>query len=202
MTRLALLLLAALALPAALAAPVYDQLHNGSFEKYSQGQNSQGVPTALFDSWTLEVGVANASSLATDGHVSAELRALPNQLGGHYSILAQTIPQSSTDAPIVPGAFYDLSFDALGSYHGGKGVGHANVMWIGSRGEVLRVDTIDVPEGTAFASYSAHLQAPIDPVQGDAATSATIRFRVDGFSSDTDVDLWVDNAHFGLGTPA
>lgn len=72
---------------------------------------------------------------------------------------------------------------------------------IGGLPRELRVDTIPVPETTTFTSYAAHLQAPIDPVTGDAATSATIRFYVDGISSDVDVNLFVDNAHFGLGTP-
>lgn len=40
-----------------------------------------------------------------------------------------------------------------------------------------------------------------DPSFPDAALSVVLRFRVDGFSSDNDVNLWVDNAHFGLGQP-
>jgi len=195
-------ILAIALVPAATAATLNDQLKDGGFESWSVGVNPQGSPTQIPAGWSVEVGSVVASTLRTEGNLSAQLRAMPNGLGGHYSILAQTIPQSSTDLPIVPGAFYDLSFDAFGAYHGGKGFGNASVTWTGALGHKLRVDTIVIPEGTAFASYTAHLQAPIDPIAGDAATSATVRFYVDGTSSDTDVNLFVDNAHFGLGTPA
>lgn len=201
-TPFALLALGLLVAPAALASPFHDQLKNGSFESGSTGVNGLGVSTYVPDHWAVEVGTVQASALATDGNVSAQLRALPNELGGHFSVLAQTIPETSTDAPIVPGAWYDLSFEAQGLYHGGKGHGNATVTWTGALGHTLRVDTVVVPEGAGFRTYTAHLQAPIDPIAGDAATSATVRFLVDGQSSDTDVNLWVDNAHFGPGSPA
>lgn len=201
--KLSLVLVAALLLAApALASPVYDQLRSGSFESWSAGINGLGQPTAVPENWTVEIGTVQPSALATDGSSSAQLRALPDTLGGHTSVLAQTIPQSSTDAPIVPGAWYDLSFDAQGLYHGGKGTGQATVTWTGALGHVLRVDTLAVPEGAGFQTYTAHLQAPVDALVGDAATSATIRFTVVGQSSDTDVNLWVDDAHFGPGSPA
>ena len=179
--------LALLVTPLGLAAPLYDQLQNGSFE--------EGL-----DAWTVEVGDVVLSTAASDGNFSAQLRAKPNELGGHYSILAQTIPQSQTDVPIVPGAYYDLSFDAKATYND-KGVGRANVTWTGINGAVLRVDVFNVTASAEFVSYSARLQAPIDPLAPDAAIGATLRFRVDGQSSDQGVNLWVDNAEFGIGTP-
>ncbi|HUR68704.1 MAG TPA: hypothetical protein VM370_05610 [Candidatus Thermoplasmatota archaeon] len=177
--------------PVAFAAPLLNQVQNGTLESWS----SPWSP----DAWTVEIGNVTKSTTAAEGNFSAQLRAKPNALGGHYSILAQTIPQSGTDLPIVPGAFYDLSFDAMGIYSG-KGVGRANVTWTGPNG-VLRIDVIDIPETTTFASHTAHLQAPIDALTANAATSATLRFRVDGQSSDQGVNLWVDNVKFGLGSP-
>lgn len=187
----ALTVLAALLAPTTLAAPLHDQLQNGGLEEWDTAY----APTA----WTVEVGNVTRSVDATEGNYSAQLRAKPNELGGHYSILAQTIPQSDTDLGIVPGVYYDLSFDAKGVYND-KGVGRANVTWTGINGAVLRVDSFDIPEGT-WSSYATQLQAPIDPLAPDAAISATIRFRVDGQSSDQGVNLWVDNMEFGLGLP-
>lgn len=181
-----------LVLPAILAAPLHDQLENGSFESW----DGLYAPTA----WTIEVGNVTRSTAASEGNFSTQLRAKPNHLGGHYSILAQTIPQGDTDLRIVPGAFYDLSFDAKATYND-KGEGRANVTWIGLNAAVLRIDAFDIAESATFASYTARLQAPIDPLAPDAAVSATLRFRVDGQSSDQGVNLWVDNAQFGLGSP-
>lgn len=193
-TLLALAVAALAVTPFALAAPLNDQLRNGSFEEWAPNANAPA-------NWTLEQGTVSASASATDGAVSAQLRAKPNSVGGHYSILAQSIPQSSNDLPILPGLWYDLSFDAKAEYKDVKGVGRANVTWIGALGNTLRVDSVDVLQNATFATYTRHLQAPIDPSFPDAALSVVLRFRVDGFSSDNDVNLWVDNAHFGLGQP-
>lgn len=183
----------ALLAPVAFAAPVYEQTQNRSFEDWS----TETAP----DAWTLEVGEVLQSSFATDGESAVQLRAKPNEVGGHFSILSQTYPQSESDLPIVPGAFYELSFDAAGVYSG-KGNGNATVTWIGALGNVLRVDTVVVPEATEYASFTARLQAPVDVFVGDAATSAVLRFLVDGKSSDSGVNLWVDNVQFGIGSPA
>jgi hypothetical protein len=195
------LALGSLLLPLGLSAPLVQQLKDGSFESWSQGTDGYGMPTMVPANWTVEIGQVAPSPLATSGNDSAELRALPNEVGGHFSQIAQTVPSTKTDLPIVPGAYYDFSFDALGSYQG-KGLGNASVTWTGALGHTLRVDTIDIAQSTGFVSYSVHLQAPIDPLTGDAATSATIRFYVDGQSSDVGVNLLVDNAQFGPSAPA
>ncbi len=187
--------LALLALPLstgpASGEPLADQLRSGGFEEWT----SAGVPA----NWTLEIGNVYRSAIATEGASSAQLRAKPNLDGTHFSILAQTIPQSDTDAPIVPGAWYELAYDASGSY-AGKGYGRASVTWTGAFGHVLRVDVVDVPEGS-FQAFAPRFQAPIDPVVSDAATVATIRFLVDGQSSDDKVNLWIDHARFGPAPP-
>lgn len=188
-----LIVAAALLAPVAFAAPIYEQTQNRSFEDWE-------VATAP-DAWTLEVGELTRSAFATDGEWAVQLRAKPNEVGGHFSQLAQTFPQSETDLPIVPGAFYEFSFDAAGIYSG-KGNGNATVTWIGALGHVLRVDTVIVPEATGYESFTARLQAPVDVLVGDAATSAVLRFLVDGQSSDNSVNLWVDDVQFGLGSPA
>jgi hypothetical protein len=190
---------AALLMPAALASPLLNQVRNGSFEDWDAG----AVPV----SWTLEIGTISPSPLSTDGATSVQLRAKPNEVGNHLSIIAQAIPQNfppagTEDLPIVPGLFYELSFDAAGVYSG-KGSGMATVTWAGALGHVLRVDTVVVPDEpeAVFHGYSAHLQAPVDATLPDAATSATVRFVVDGQSSDEKVNLWVDKVQFGLSTP-
>lgn len=190
---LPLAIVLALLAPAALASPVLDQLRNGDLESWSAPYAPEG--------WTVVVGNVTRSAFATEGGFSAQLRAKPNELGGHFSVMRQAIPQSGTDLPIMPGAFYDLSFDAAGVYNG-KGNGHATITWLGVTGKVLRVDTIVVPDGVGYASYTARLQAPIDVLGGDAATSALVAFVVDGQSSDSGVNLWVDDVAFGPGSPA
>lgn len=176
----------------ALAAPVKDEIRNGSFERWTLG-----VP----DAWTLEVGTVEPSSFTTENATAVQLRAKPNLLGGHLSVLAQTVPHGDLDTVLVPGAYYELSFDAAGIYSG-KGNGRATVTWTGALGNVLRVDAIEIPDSTEYAHFDARLQAPVDPFLPDVAGSATIRFMVDGQSSDNSVNLWVDAVSFGLSTPA
>lgn len=198
----ALLVTALFLAPPASAAVVVDQVRNGSFESW----NAAGtVP----DHWTVEVGNVAQSTFATNGSFAAQLRAKPNQVGAHASILSYAVPEhplpdapaGAEDAPIVPGQFYQFSFDAAGVYRH-KGAGNATVSWYGlATGALLRVDTINVPDGTAYARFEAHLQAPADPTQGDVAGRAVLRFLVIGQSSDSDVNLWVDDVHFGPSTP-
>lgn len=199
---LAATLAASLLLPVVSALPFIDQVTNGGLESWDA---TNTVP----DAWRVEVGQAARSGFATEGASAAQLRAKPNDLGSHLSIIAQDIPNNQLpggtprgpeDLPILPGQFYEFAFDAAGVYNG-KGNGNATVTWIGALGNVLRVDTIVIPQSTGYASFEEHLQAPLDPLVPDAALSATIRFVVDGQSSDDKVNLWVDAVSFGLSTP-
>lgn len=193
MTRtLPLTLALALLLPLVAAAPPVNQVENASFEDWTDA----GAPEA----WTIEVGDVRRSAFAADGDAAVQLRAKPNEIGGHDSIVAQTLPQSETDAPIVPGATYALTFQAAGIYNG-KGDGYATVTWIGALGNVLRVDRVDVPDATGYAGFDARFQAPVSATPVDAATTAVVRFLVTGQSSDDKVNLWVDDVAFGPMTP-
>jgi hypothetical protein len=196
----AALLTALLALPAT-GAVVQNQVRNASLEAWTGN-----VP----DHWAVESGNVTPSPFATDGTLAAALRALPDDLGNHRSVLAYRVPENALpaaqgveDAPIVPGAFYEFSFDAAGVYHG-KGQGNCTVSWYGLlSGALLRVDTILVPDATGYAHFTVQLQAPADPLgQGDVAGSAVLRFAMEGQSSDIDVNLYVDNIAFGLSSPA
>ncbi|MHB8585671.1 MAG: hypothetical protein ACYDDF_07530 [Thermoplasmatota archaeon] len=198
-----LLVIASLLMTGVHGASVVNQLKNGSFESWTtqtSPNTNQTVPVP--SNWTLEVGVVAQSTFATDGNYSVELRALPNLVGGHFSRIAQTIPASSLDTPIVPGAYYEFSFDAAGIYFN-KGMGNATVTWTGALGNTLRVDTIAIPDSTnvGYQHFDARLQAPVSASPADAATSATIRFLVDGQSSAENVNLWVDHASFGPSSP-
>jgi len=195
--RAALALLATvLLLPGpANALTLFDQQENGSFEDWN-------ATCTMPDAWTVEIGDVVCSAFATEGASAAQLRAKPNLVGSHLSVLAQTIPQGNdaTDLPIVPGIFYELRFDAAGIYNG-KGNGNATLTWVGFLGNTLRVDTVVVPESTGYAHFEQQFQAPIDPLIPDAATSVLLRFLVDGQSSDDKVNLWVDDVHFGPSGP-
>lgn len=196
------MLLAGLLLPVALAAPLHDQVANGGLDDWN-------APGTVPEGWRVELGTVTRSDFTSEGPFAAQLRAKPNELGNHLSILAQDIPNNALpgaaprdlrDLPILAGQFYELAFDAAGSYNG-KGRGNASVTWLGTQGAVLRVDTLELAEAAAYSHFSAQYQAPVDPLAPDAALRATLRFVVDGQSSDDKVNLWVDAVSFGPAAP-
>lgn len=184
------LLTSVLVASVATAAPLVSEVRNGGFESF--GANGPA-------DWTVESGLATASLIRSEGNLAVRLHtgfAAPVA----FATIAQAVPQGTTNPPIVPGAVYEFSFDALGDYFQ-EGRGQASVTWKDALGNVVRVDTIPINPGAWFASYDAHLQAPLAGVPPAPATSATLRFTFSNFVGEPDAALFVDNVQFGLALP-
>lgn len=188
----ALALLLAMSAPA-MADPVTQMLHNGSFETWTT--------TLMPDEWVLEAGAVSKSIQQVDGLYSAKFNVKRDVVTGAISAsLSQTVPFDG-EAPIEPEAYYDLTFDAFASFNDGRGWANATIYWFGTNGNnyattIFPMTMIETPE---FRHYSVRSQAPVGTV--DIPMLAKVEFNLGATQNGPGVYMYLDGVSFGLGTP-
>ena len=177
----------------ALAAPLKDEIDNGSFETWTDDG-----PV----SWDVVAGSVSPSSHAADGATSASLQA-PSD--GVLAGIAQVVPNDSDDLPtIIPGAYYEFDFSAhLNTGSGSSAQANAVVVWRDILGNEVDRDTITLADSQTFETHSLVLQAPLPDPGELPVQNALVSFfmQLPSANSRHDVLLFVDAVAFGPTTP-
>lgn len=184
----ALLALALLA-PTGAAEPLVDQVDNGQFEEWEDGDPVD---------WRNVSGDVERTDESIDGSA-----AMLNAVGDvTTTTLAQEVSLDNEDAPIVPNEQYDFDFAADlndGTVTGVTSPPEAfgQIVWKNALGETSRVDQVLVADEGGYEWYNTTFQAPED------ATAADIQFHLvrDELVDPTDANLKVDDVAFGPADP-
>jgi hypothetical protein len=185
-TTLAITLALSLLAGGAAAAPVMNQLENGSFDDFEDDDPVD---------WRILAGNANPTDDAVDGQ-AVVLNIPGNALSAG---VAQTVEAEDGDAPIVPNAEYDLAFQGnLETSTANTPVSaQARIVWQNALGQEVGTDTIPVSQSDEYVSYDETFRAPPD------ATQADVQFELDrpSLTDPTNANLKVDDAAFGPTSP-
>lgn len=184
-------LAALMIVPASTAAPLVDQIDNGGFEDFEDGEPAE---------WRVIDGEVERTQDAFEGDSAVLLNAVGDST---ITTIGQNVSLEREDAPIVPNGTYDLDFaadlnDGTDTPSTTTPDATARVLWKNALGEVTRVDTVDIADSDGYATYNATFDAPID------ATEAEVQFELErpSLTDRADANLKVDDVAFGPALPA
>lgn len=187
----AVLLASLMVVPAGAAEPLVNQIDNGGFEEFEDGEPTEWriLRGEVEPAGTVAEG-DDAVRLLSDGEIEA-------------TTIGQNVSLEREDVPTVPNGTYDLDFAAL--FDSGQDTepttspeARAYVLWKNALGEVTETDVIPIAESNTYQAYNVTLDAPIDAVE------AEVQFEVvrDQPTDRTDGHLNVDDVAFGPALPA